>query len=383
MWPPISVRSVRSSRSEINALEPWDWQLPWLQTLIMDATATLTLRQERQMFFRKKKRPWTFGRFGDELEKNWANDEYDDLHVVMASKHGEHMVIWNSTNHALSMKSADRTTIIAIAATCGENRQKGLQGKDSVGNSTLMFDKFHGINLQAVIHQLGNFHMAMPANLSVFSDTHGHPAMRIKLCNFEVWGFLYTRQHDCKILQIRVFTILKTYYLADARWLIIPQKKTDLLPQSWVLYPATSHNKKGPGPGDSNHHGASVPAIPETILTYVASQIDMGESRPRTIPAEQLSLESDVVRQKLTPVCTKNWPQSAPKTDPSLHQKLTPVCTKNWPQSAPKTDPSLHQKLTPVTGQPMANCIGLGWFNLCHSCMDEKLKDFIFRMLCF
>jgi hypothetical protein len=30
----------------------------------------------------------------------------------------------------------------------------------------------------------------------------------------------------------------------------------------------------GPGPGDSNHHGASVPAIPETILTYVASQTD-------------------------------------------------------------------------------------------------------------
>ena len=54
--------------------------------------------------------------------------------VVMASKHGEHMVIWNSKNHVLPMKSADRTTIIAnIAATnCGENQQKGLEGKDSV-----------------------------------------------------------------------------------------------------------------------------------------------------------------------------------------------------------------------------------------------------------
>lgn len=88
------------------------------------------------MFFRSdvgnKKRPWTFGRFGDELEK--GEQMLICTKVVMASKHGEHMVIWNSKNHALPMKSADRTTIIAnIAATnCGENQQKGLEGKDSV-----------------------------------------------------------------------------------------------------------------------------------------------------------------------------------------------------------------------------------------------------------
>ena len=30
----------------------------------------------------------------------------------------------------------------------------------------------------------------------------------------------------------------------------------------------------GPGPGDGHHHGACVPAVPETILTHVASPWD-------------------------------------------------------------------------------------------------------------
>ena len=89
-------------------------------------------------------------------------------------------------------------------------------------------------------------------------------------------------------------------------------KKTYVLPQSWVLYPPTSH-KLNWGPDQEIATTTVRPSQPfqkPSSRTLPHRQIDMGESRPRTIPAKQLSLETDAVRQKLTPVCTKNWPQS-------------------------------------------------------------------------
>ena len=60
--------------------------------------------------------------------------------------------------------------------------RKDSKERTLLRNSTLMFDKFHGINLQAVIHQqLGNFHMAI-------NSVHGN--WGFGFCN---WGLGFAR----------------------------------------------------------------------------------------------------------------------------------------------------------------------------------------------
>ena len=101
---------------------------------------------------------------------------------------------------------------------------------------------------------------------------HTHPeASRIWLCSLEFCWFLYLHT-TAWFANTYVFTSLETDYLADARWLTI--QRTQIWCPSGGFRTRQHLTNWGPKPGDSNHHGASVPTVPETILTHVASEID-------------------------------------------------------------------------------------------------------------